>query len=226
MRLGARRKIGVTAGLLLGACLVTFLSWPGQEHLRIPGPMNTLHDDLACDSCHRAAPGTVRQQLQNAARAWIGRDAVPVDIGYRAVGNDECLACHERPDDRHPVFRFLEPRFAEVREELHPERCTSCHREHHGVRITAPETTFCRHCHEDTALDSDPLDVSHRDLVARDRWDTCLGCHDYHGNHVIKAPHRLENAIPIDRIKTYFEGGASPYPPPIRRAVTPEVKTL
>jgi hypothetical protein len=226
VKLGPRRWIGTVVGLVLGAAAVTCLASAGREQFHAPGPMNTQHGDLACESCHRPAPGTLRQQLQNVVRHWLGREAVAVDVGYRAVTNDQCLACHDRPDDRHPVFRFLEPRFAEARSRLHPELCSSCHREHHGVRVTLPETTYCQTCHADLTIDGDPLDVSHRELVATRRWDTCLGCHDFHGNHAMTAPHRLRDAIPRDQIQTYFDGGPSPYPAPVRRASHAEVKTL
>lgn len=226
MRLALRRRIGVATGLVLGAATVAFLNAPGQAPLHAAGPMNTQHEGVACESCHRSAPGTVRQQLQTVARSWLGLASADVDLGFRAVGNDECVACHDRPDDRHPVFRFLEPRFAEARQRLHPEQCSSCHREHQGVRVTVEQTTYCRQCHADTAVENDPLDVSHRALVAGQRWDTCLGCHDFHGNHAFDAPHRLEDAIPSDQLQLYFDGGRSPYPPPIRRAINPEVKTL
>lgn len=225
MKLAVRRRIGIASGLLLGAATVALLVAPGQANLHAAGPMNTQHDNVACDSCHRTAPGTVRQQLQNVARDWLGLTAVSVDLGYRAAGNDQCLACHDRPDDRHPGFRFLEPRFAEARERLHPENCSSCHREHQGVRVTVAETTYCRHCHADIGVENDPLDVSHRALAAGQRWDTCLGCHDYHGNHALEPRHRLDDAIPSEQIQIYFDGGPSPYPEPIRRAVNPEVKT-
>jgi hypothetical protein len=163
----------------------------------------------------------VRQQLQVAASATLlSRTEVgAVDVGYRAVTNSECLACHARPEDRHPVFRFLEPRFASVRDAIHPEQCESCHREHAGVRVTVVEQTYCKHCHGETALDSDPIDVSHRELVATERWDTCLGCHDFHGNHTMKPPRRLADRIPAERIRAYFDGAASPYGPPTHKAI-------
>ena len=76
-------------GLLLGAVTVAWLGSAGREQLHAPGPMNTQHADLECESCHRPAPGTVRQQLQNAARDRLGLAAVAVDVGYREVTNDE-----------------------------------------------------------------------------------------------------------------------------------------
>lgn len=225
MKQPTRRRIGVGTGVLVGLAITAWLHAPGQAHLRAPGPMNSGHGDVACESCHREAPGSTRQQLQTVARHWLGRDAKPVDVGFRAVGNAECESCHVRPDDRHPVYRFLEPRFAEARAAIHPEQCTSCHREHAGVRVTVADGTYCRQCHGDLAVKSDPLDVPHRDLVQTQRWDSCLGCHDFHGNHGMTSPTRIVDAIPPAAIRTYLRGGASPYPPPIVRARTPEVKT-
>jgi hypothetical protein len=213
-----RRQLGVASGLIAGASVVLWLRADGHAQLHAPGPMNTQHDALACESCHVEADGTLRQQLGNAARDALGFAAKDVDVGYRAVTSDRCVACHERSDDRHPIGRFLEPRFADARAELGPERCGSCHREHSGARVTAGDITFCRHCHANLDLRQDPLDVSHRELIARERWDSCLGCHDYHGNHGLHPPRRLGLAIGAERIRTYFEGGASPYPAPVIRA--------
>lgn len=185
-----------------------------------PGPMNTGHMSVACASCHKAAPGTVRQQLQTIAAHWLDRQPrhVEIDLGYRAVTNDACQSCHNRPNDRHPVFRFLEPRFADARAAIHPEQCASCHREHAGTRVTVADGTYCRQCHADLAIDRDPLDVPHRMLVQTQSWQTCLGCHDYHGNHGLKPPTRLRDAIAPAAIRTYLRGGMSPYPPTIVRA--------
>ncbi len=226
MNRGVRRRIGVVSGLVVGAAVVMFLNLPGRERFHAPGPMNTGHATLACESCHQPAAGSIRQQLQTVARQWIGVEAAAVDLGFQQVTNDRCLACHERPDDRHPVFRFLEPRFAEARQQLRPEECSSCHREHAGVRVTLREGTYCASCHRDTKLENDPIDVPHRDLIANERWETCLGCHDFHGNHAQRAPHRLQDALTVDQVRTYFGGGASPYGPAIRRATNPGVKTL
>lgn len=225
MKQPTRRRLGVGTGVLAGLAITAWLHAPGQAHLRAPGAMNTGHADVACESCHRPAPGSVRQQLQVIARHWLGRETGDVDLGFRAVGNAECQACHDRPDDRHPVYRFLEPRFADARAALHPEQCASCHREHAGVRVTVAEATYCRHCHADLDMEGDPLDVPHRELAQTKRWDTCLGCHDYHGNHGLKTPVRLEAAIPAEAIEGYLRGGSSPYPAPLVRARTPEVNT-
>jgi hypothetical protein len=223
MKQPLRRRLGIGTGVIAGLAVSLWLHAPGQAHLLAPGPMNTGHDALACSSCHVAAPGSVRQQLQAIAHSWVRGDAGPVDLGFRAVTNAQCQSCHERPDDRHPVFRFLEPRFADARTAIHPELCTSCHREHDGTRVTLADGTYCSHCHADLDVAQERLDTSHRTLVAAKRWDTCLGCHDYHGNHGLEPPTRLADAIAPAAIQTYLHGGASPYPAPIIRAHQPEV---
>lgn len=223
MKPHVRRRIGFAAGVAAGLAVSGWLNAADQQHLNAPGPMNAGHGDLACDTCHREAPGTLRQQLQAITQGWLHGERGHGDLGYRAVGNAECERCHDRPDDRHPVFRFLEPRFAEARAALHPEQCASCHREHAGVRVTLADGTYCRHCHDDVEVERDPLDVPHRELARAGRWDTCLGCHDYHGNHALESPAHLDAAIPRAAIDGYLRGGPSPYPAPIVRARPPEV---
>jgi hypothetical protein len=212
MKATTRRRIGIATGIALGLAAVGVLSAPGCEHLHARGPMNVGHAEVTCARCHQAAPGSVRQQLQHAARTWTGLDEIgAVDVGFQRVTNSACTACHERPSDRHPSSRFLEPRFAAARAALHPERCDGCHREHAGVRVTTAEPTYCRHCHGELVVKQDPIDVPHAELVAAARWETCLGCHDFHGNHATKTPRRLADAIPAARIREYFAGGPSPY---------------
>lgn len=173
--------------------------------------MNTGHEELSCAACHRPAPGTVRQQLQAKIRFAVGLRAEPVDFGLAAVTVSDCLECHDRPDDRHPTYRFLEPRFRRARSLIQPQRCVSCHQEHTGRRVTV-EGAFCRHCHEGLALEDDPLEPSHQSLAEDRRFDTCLRCHDFHGNHVMKTPDRLKQAVEQGQIEAYLEGGAVPYP--------------
>jgi hypothetical protein len=200
--------IGITAGL---ACLIVLLS-PGKEQFHVRGPMNSGHENFKCKSCHKPAPGTIRQQLQASLNHWLGRRATPVDFGYRDVGNEICLACHERPNDRHPVYRFLEPRFSKAREKLEPQFCISCHLEHQGRRVTLTATTYCATCHEETRLKKDPINIPHAQLIEADRWEACLGCHDFHGNHIMKTKTIVEEIWSPEKIRTYFEGGDSPYP--------------
>lgn len=206
-----RRSFGYRAGAATGAVAVLVLAWPANERFQAHGPMNTGHEALRCAYCHAEAPGTYRQQLQAGLRYLAGLRRTAPDFGRQDVDSQACLTCHERPDDRHPVYRFLEPRFAEAREALRPDSCLSCHLEHRGQRVTLADIGYCTHCHEDTRLRKDPLDVPHDQLVAADRWETCLGCHDFHGNHVMTTARRLRQAIRPERIHDYFAGAPSPF---------------
>lgn len=60
-------------------------------------------------------------------------------------------------------------------------------------------------------MKTDPLDVPHRELVAKGQWNTCLGCHDYHGNHKRLTQTKLQDAYAIKAIQDYLAGGPSPY---------------
>jgi len=199
--------LGAGAGLLGLAVLLA----PASERLHARGAMNSGHEDMDCVYCHRDAPGSYRQQIQAGLRYLAGRRATPADFGRRNVDNEACMACHERPDDRHPVYRFLEPRFADARRSLRPQLCESCHLEHSGRRVTLADTGYCVNCHEDTRVRKDPLDVPHEDLIGAKRWETCLGCHDFHGNHIMTTATMLDQAESPQHIRAYFEGGPSPY---------------
>lgn len=203
-------KIGYLMGFLLSAGALLFLVSPGQERLMALGPANTGHEELACSDCHEPAPGTARQQIQANVRAALGWREQPVDFQHEDVTSADCLACHERPNDNHPIFRFNEPRFAEARAAIEPNSCISCHLEHKGARVTI-EPTYCVNCHEDLTLKNDPIDIPHETLVTLEQWDTCLGCHDFHGNHVMEVPQSLEEALGPQIILDYFAGADSPY---------------
>ena len=77
--------------------------------------------------------------------------------------------------------------------------------------MTQPTIGFCTHCHQDTSLEDDPITPTHVELVRRGSWNTCLQCHDFHGNHVRDTPLRLEEGVPEALILEYFLGGPSPY---------------
>jgi len=207
-----RQMLGYSLGATAGAICLLVLFLPGQENFHVRGPMNTGHEGCACESCHKPAPGTLRQQLQANVRYLMGQRKASVPFGHEDVTTEICLDCHERPNDRHPVFRFFEPRFAEAREAIQPHLCTSCHREHAGERVTRRDAGYCVTCHEETKLKKDPLDISHERLIAGDRWQTCLGCHDWHGNHVMKTKTKVDQAFTPVQIQAYFKGGPSPYP--------------
>lgn len=205
------QNLAYLTGACLGMAALALNALPVGEWFHAKGPMNTGHERLACTSCHQNAPGSFRQQIQANLRFALGLRQSPADFGRLPVGNGECLACHERPNDRHPVYRFLEPRFSRVRATLQPHHCTSCHAEHQAKRVTLAETGFCRQCHKDTKLRKDPIDVPHGDLIARKQWDTCLGCHDFHGNHIMRTGDSVDKRTPAEKIRVYFEGGPTPY---------------
>lgn len=198
-------------GAGLGLAILAVNALPVGEKLHAKGPMNSGHETLSCAACHKDAPGSFRQQIQTNLRYALRQRDASANFGRKPVGNEACLGCHERPNDRHPVYRFLEPRFAQARENLRPHQCASCHQEHSGKRVTLADAGYCIQCHKDTKLKKDPIDTPHADLIAQKRWGTCLGCHDFHGNHIMEAEKSVGKAIPPERIRAYFDGGTSPY---------------
>jgi hypothetical protein len=219
-----RQHIAYAAGLLAGVLCLSALLLPANQHWHRRGPMNTGHESIQCPECHQNAPGSFRQQIQANLRYLVGRREHPVDFGKLAVGNEACLNCHERPNDRHPVYRFLEPRFKKARATLQPQRCVSCHREHRGQRIVLADIGYCITCHKNTRLRNDPLDMPHERLIADKRWTTCLGCHDFHGNHLMKTAKKVAQAVPPEAVRAYFEGGPSPYGRDVRYRARKESK--
>ena len=216
-RRSSLRRLAYAAGLAL-ACVPLFLLTPAVARFVPNDAHNPGHVDLACADCHRDAPGTVRQQLQAKARHALGLRDSDAAFGMRPVGNAACIDCHDNPDDRHPAHRFLEPRFEAVRAEFAPQQCVSCHREHTGARISKVDTGFCASCHADMKVENDPTRPTHAALLAGRRWDTCLACHDFHGNHAHTPPQRLEQALSADDIRAYLRDGPSPYGAPLIEA--------
>ena len=205
------RAIGYLLGISGGIACLLFLSAPPEERFLAHGPMNVGHERLHCEYCHVRAEGTVRQEIQANVRYLMGLRDTPADFGYRKVTNEVCLECHRRPNDRHPVYRFFEPRFKEARARIAPQYCISCHLEHTGKRVTRHTIGYCQACHEDTRLKKDPLDVSHEALIGADNWESCLGCHDFHGNHVMKTNATVNKRYSSERVQAYFDGARSPY---------------
>jgi hypothetical protein len=205
-----KSRVGYAAGAVCSAAFISMLLSPSHQRLRSPGPANAGHAELACGECHREAKGTIRQQLQANARWVIGLRDQPADFGLMPVSSNDCIACHERPTDRHPIYRFLEPRFAGVREAIAPHRCDSCHREHSGRRVTIANG-FCRHCHGGMKVDGDRTEPSHEAMAAQAEWSACLRCHDFHGNHEEEPPASLARSIGERELERYLDGGSSPW---------------
>ena len=55
------------------------------------------------------------------------------------------------------------------------------------------------------------LDISHKDLISQESWNTCIQCHDFHGNHKYALPEKMSDTIPMQTIQNYFDGGEDPY---------------
>ncbi|MBU48804.1 MAG: hypothetical protein CL920_08920 [Deltaproteobacteria bacterium] len=184
------RVWGYIVGGLVSVICILILWLPGMEGLKAIGPHNTGHKDFPCASCHKPTKG--------------------IFVRHKKVDNKVCLECHQRNNDLHPTEQFLKPKFAKQRKLFAPHLCTSCHKQHKGVRVTI-ETTVCRHCHQDLKPEFDPLTPTHEELAKQKRFDTCTRCHDFHGNHIRRRPKRLEDAASVKDIKQYFLGGKDPY---------------
>jgi predicted CXXCH cytochrome family protein len=206
-----RQVTGIVSGLFVSTIAVSFLLHPANEQMSCRGPMNSGHEKLECQSCHQNSDGTVRQQFQAKVKFALGLRKTDADFGKADVSNESCIECHARDNDRHPVHRFSELRFEEARKKYGVDRCESCHREHNGTRVTVKQTTYCQECHADMKMEDDPLDVSHAQLITRKQWNTCLQCHDFHGNHKRITQTVLRDTIPGKLIVQYFKGGTDPY---------------
>lgn len=206
-----RQWIGFAAGLFVTVVAYVVLSSPSNEEFLSKGPMNKGHEGFSCESCHTDSKGNVFQQIQANVMFVFGARKTEADFGTENVDNNKCLDCHDRANDRHPLHRFTEPRFVEARKNIGVTYCESCHLEHNGLRITQVETGYCENCHGDTDLKNDPLEISHKDLIAQEMWTSCLQCHDFHGNHIYHAAESMMDTIPLKIVREYFDGGASPY---------------
>ncbi len=205
------RYLGLLAGIMLGSLTVALLSVPERSSLVAKGPMNTGHEGLACSECHSPAKGTTAQQVSANVYHWLGLRQSTTGFGSQDVTSEDCLACHTRPEDRHPISRFLEPRFAEARRHLKVYDCIACHTEHQGKRVTLTTIGYCTHCHQDAELEDDPISPTHVELVRAEAWNTCLQCHDFHGNHEMNTPTRIEDGVSEEQLWGYFHGAPDPY---------------
>ncbi len=206
-----RQAMGFAAGIIWSTLLIGSLNHPEQEHWLSRGPLTPGHEGLSCNSCHIEAEGTTRQQLQAKANFMLGFRQTDTDFGYQHVDNTKCLNCHNTREDKHSVFRFNEPRFAEVRQTLDATQCATCHTEHTGTVVSLPQTSFCSNCHSDLTLKNDPLEIPHEQLVGKALWMTCMQCHDYHGNHELTLATSIKDTIPVQAILNYVATGQNPY---------------
>ena len=205
-----RRRVGYRVGLGLGAVyLLLFISVPEGQVLA-KGPTNPGHSQLGCTDCHDPAPGTLRQQLQALVAFGLGRRHTAPSIGRLPVDNNVCLDCHHRSTERHPSFRFRQPRFAEARAELGAHECISCHREHTGEHLSV-SNEFCASCHSDMSLQQPVIQPTHEELARNGERDTCLRCHDFHGNHVREAPRSMSRALDLRSVMEHFATGRPIY---------------
>jgi hypothetical protein len=212
---GRAYGVGVVVILAVGITL----RLPGGAWLQAPGPATPGHEGMDCAQCHERAEGTLRQQLQATVQHALGMRKTSADIGHRPVDDRACIECHDRPNDRHPTVRFREARFALARAERPVHRCTGCHLEHQGVRVTAPGTV-CQTCHGDLEVREDRVRPTHAALIADENWSTCLQCHDFHGNHTHVVAETLEDAFPLADVQEHLGRGRRAYGP-----VTHEART-
>ena len=198
--------IGVSAGLLF------LLLQQNLEDWHSAGPLNPGHEDLICKECHIPADGTIRQQIQANVRFYLGQRHSENDFVFTKISNKQCIACHDKKgDDHHPTYRFNEPKFKKVRVLIHPELCISCHLEHSGKRVSHFKATDCKLCHKDLRIEDDAITVPHDELIKREDWETCMGCHDFHGNHKMDIEKIVGRSIKAAKIQDYFKTAPSPY---------------
>ncbi|WP_100614757.1 cytochrome c3 family protein [Confluentibacter citreus] len=206
-----RQFLGGVIGLVLGVSIFYFFTRESSEAYISLGPMNAGHEELSCFTCHADAKGNLWQQLQSNMSHAVGARKTGVDFGTQDVTLNNCLGCHDRPNDRHPNYRFSEPRFKEAVKKIDARTCITCHSEHHAERVTVPSIDYCMNCHQKLEVENDPLDIDHKTLIANEEWFTCIQCHDFHGNHTYKVPTKLKDTIPMKTIQDYFKGSEDPY---------------
>lgn len=104
--------------------------------------------------------------------------------GFQPVSNDTCMRCHEAElaEDVHPPQKFLDPRWANLKERLDVTTCTTCHAEHvhmfgRGVHL---QPDLCMACHEGIIQG----DLASHDDFSRDGCWTA-GCHNFHDHRSI-----------------------------------------
>lgn len=206
-----RQFTGGVLGLIIGFSIFYILTLESSEQYISIGSMNTGHGDLSCTTCHNDARGNLSQQVQSNIAHAFGQRKDGVNFGTNDVDVNNCLECHDRPNDRHPTHRFEEPRFKEAISKIDAVTCLTCHAEHRGERVTIANIGYCINCHDDLEVKNDPLDISHVQLIKKDNWGSCIQCHDFHGNHRYSTPELLKDTIPMTAIRSYLLGEKDPY---------------
>ncbi len=182
-----------------------------QDEILSPGPVNPGHEAVDCTSCHLPATGSHRQQIQANLQKFMAGENTDAPFHSEPVDNSACEDCHDRKmEDRHPAFRFKEPRFKEARASVAPQYCVSCHQEHTGKRV-ANGGDFCGSCHREFEEGQKIKGPDHQALADQERFDTCLKCHDFHGNHRYKVPQELQDAFSKEAVLYYLDDGPSPF---------------
>jgi hypothetical protein len=70
----------------------------------------------------------------------------------------------------------------------------------------------CQYCHQTLTLKNDPLETSHQVLIKQKEWQTCLSCHDFHGNHQRQIPTQKDGMINKEKLTIYLQGKANSDP--------------
>lgn len=206
-----RQRTGSLIGITIGLIIFIVLPLKPAEDFLSLGPMNTGHEGLSCNACHTEAKGNLLQQIQANVAYTFGARKTEADFGTENVDNKKCLECHDRPNDRHPTHRFLEPKFADAIKNINATECETCHREHNDTRVVLADATFCVNCHYDLKVKNDPIDTPHSELIINQQWSTCLQCHDFHGNHIYKTAEKMKDTIALKEIDAYLKGGNDPF---------------
>ena len=206
-----RQFLGGVIGLIIGVAIFIFFTTNTAEEYISLGPMNVGHSKLSCVACHSDAKGNLSQQIQSNIQYMFSMREEGVDFGTQDVTVRNCLECHDRPNDRHPTYRFSEPRFKEAIKQINTTTCITCHSEHNEERVTVANINYCMNCHQDLKVENDPVDIPHADLIKKGQWSTCIQCHDFHGNHKYQVATKLKDTIPMNIIKAYMKGGQDPY---------------
>lgn len=132
-----------------------------QRSFFLPGETSQGHAlvEASCSSCHE---------------------------GFQPVSNETCMRCHEAElaADAHGQEKFLDPRWAGLREKIDVLTCTACHEEHvhmfgRGVHL---QPDLCMNCHEGVIQGEI---ASHKGFSRDGCWTA--GCHNFHDHRSIST---------------------------------------